>query len=517
VREPRPGWLRLRRRARASLGAALLVACLDAQAAGQTAAVSIPAPDRDARAIAAARRLMEKWMYQTSAPAALVAVSRDGKTVWSEAFGCADLEQQVPATRQTAFRIGSVSKPLTSAALGMLVEEGRLDLDAPIQQYVPDFPKKTWPITTRQLAGHLAGIRHYEGSEFENQRHFDDVRSGLSFFEKDALVYEPGTRYSYSSYGWNLLSAVLEGASGEPFLELMSRRVFGPAGMRETAADDPGPVVPHRGRFYTRDEKTGALRNALYVDNSYKWAGGGFVSTADDLLRFANALMEGRLLKPETVRLLWTSLKTREGKETGYGLGWGVGRDAKGRERVSHSGGAQGSTAYLILFPAERLAVAMIVNSDESFTGRTPRIAEIFLDGEEAARRWESRDAGFSFAIPASWEERYGVATDAGEEAKSAHPKAMRAVSFRYIPTGRGREAERLVTFLAFPRADWESIAGEEGPPVGEIVVEKGDRVWVAVLPQSNPYPPGTPDAKGFDQMRLPIDRVRAGFRVLAP
>jgi serine beta-lactamase-like protein LACTB len=319
-------------------------------------------------------------MERTQAPGVSIAVSRGGRLLWSEAIGCADLELQVPVSKTTRLRIGSVSKPLTAAALGLLVEEGRLDLDAPVQRYVPDFPKKAWPITTRQLAGHLAGIRHYEKGEFESRDHYDTVRAGLAIFEKDALLFEPGTKFSYSTYGWNLLSAVLEGASGEPFLAFMQKRVFDPAGMAHTSADDPTPIVSGRGRFYTRDPATGMIVNAGYVDNSIKWAGGGFLSTAEDLVAFANALLEGRLLKPETRKLLWTSQKTSDGKETEYGMGWGIDHDAKGRRRVRHSGGAQGGTANLVIYPDDGLVIAMIVNSDESFTGKAPQIAELFLD-----------------------------------------------------------------------------------------------------------------------------------------
>ena len=330
-------------------------------------------------AIARATEIIELSMSRTLAPGAQIAVSRGGRLVWSRSFGCADVELDVPVGPETRLRIGSVSKPLTAAAIGLLVQEGKLDLDVPIQKYVPDFPKKAWPITTRQLAGHLAGIRHYEKGEFEIRDHYETVRAGLVIFEKDALLFEPGTRFSYSSYGWNLISAVLEAASGEPFLELMTRRVFQPAGMTHTTADQPAPIIPGRARFYTRTE-SGIVENAGYVDNSYKWAGGGFLSTAEDLVAFANALLDGRLLRPETVNLLWTSMKTSDGKDTDYGIGWTVDRDAKGRRRVRHSGGAQGGTANLVIYPEQRLVVALLVNSDESFTGRAPAIAEVFAD-----------------------------------------------------------------------------------------------------------------------------------------
>lgn len=380
-----------RRRIRAAV-TALLLCALAASARGQAAAsnaarnqaaaASSAAPVRsDVAAIAEARRRMFAWMASTQAPGASIAVMRDGRIVWSEGIGCADLEQEVPVTPITRFRVGSVSKPLTSVLLGLLVQEGRLDLDAPVQTYVPDFPKKAWPITTRQLAGHLAGIRHYEGHEFQIRDHYATVREGLAIFENDPLLFQPGTKFSYSSYGWNLISAVLEGAAHESFLPMMQARVFAPAGMAHTSPDDPERIVPDRGRFYTRTEDTGAVVNAGYVDNSYKWAGGGFLSTTEDLVTFGDALLEGRLLEPETLRTLWISQKTSDGNETEYGMGWGVRTDAKGRRLVSHSGGAQGGTAYLLIYPDERLVMAMLVNSDDSFTGKTPELALLFLDG----------------------------------------------------------------------------------------------------------------------------------------
>jgi serine beta-lactamase-like protein LACTB, mitochondrial len=346
-----------------------------------------PAGAADAGAIARSTEIIERERARTLAPGAQIAVSRGGRLVWSRSFGCANVELDVPVDSQTRFRIGSVSKPLTAAAIGALVQDGKLDLDVPVQTYVPDFPKKAWPITTRQLAGHVAGIRHYEGEEFAIREHYDTVRAGLAIFEKDALLFEPGTKFSYSSYGWNLIAAVIESASGEPFLAFMQKRVFTPAGMAHTSPDEVAPIIPGRSRFYTRDEKTGRVENAPYVDNSYKWAGGGFLSTAEDLVTFANSLLEGRLLRPETVTLLWTSMKTSDGKETDYGIGWSVDRDHKGRRRVRHSGGAMGGTANLVIYPEERLVVALLVNSDESFTSKAPGIAEIFADEQNVEEK----------------------------------------------------------------------------------------------------------------------------------
>src|ERR1051325_4239916 len=167
-------------------------------------------------------------------PGVQVAVAIDGTLVWSEGFGYADAARKRPVTRATQFRIGSVSKPLTAAAVALLYEQRKLDLDAPVQRYVPTFPDKGYPITTRQLAGHLAGIRHYKDREFFLNRHFATVRDGLVIFQDDSLLFPPGTRFSYSSYGWNLVSAVVEAAAGEDFLSYIPAHVFRPLGLTHT-------------------------------------------------------------------------------------------------------------------------------------------------------------------------------------------------------------------------------------------------------------------------------------------
>jgi CubicO group peptidase (beta-lactamase class C family) len=206
-------------------------------------------------------------------PGVQIAVAIDGTLVWSEGFGYADAARRRPVTRETQFRVGSVAKPLTAAAVALLYEQGKLDLDTPIQRYVPTFPEKGYPITTRQLAGHLAGIRHYRDREFFQNRHFATVRDGLAIFQDDSLLFPPGTRFSYSSYGWNLVSAVVEGAAGEDFLSYISAHVFRPLGLAHTAPDRADSVIPDRTQFYDADS-TGAYHVAPQVDNSYKWARG---------------------------------------------------------------------------------------------------------------------------------------------------------------------------------------------------------------------------------------------------
>ncbi len=340
------------------------------------------APRRPAEAprpAPAVERFITDTMRVLGAPGAAICVMREGQVVWSRAFGLADVEQDVPATPETRFRIGSVSKSLTSVAIGRLVQDGRLDLDSPVQRYAPDFPVKRYPVTVRQVAGHLAGIRHYDTGEFENREHYATVTEGLAIFAADSLLFEPGTRFSYSSYGYNLLGAVIEGASGRPYLEYMSQVVLGPAGMTHTSAEHPDSFIPRRGRYYTRADSTGPLLNAPYVDNTYKWPSGGYLSTAEDLARFGDRLLGGQLLRPETVELLWTPMHTSDGASTEYGIGWTVERDSVGRRRVRHSGGSVGGTAHLIIYPDARVVVAVLVNSDYTFINAISRYAEPFL------------------------------------------------------------------------------------------------------------------------------------------
>ena len=300
-------------------------------------------------------------MEANAIPGLSVAIGRGSEVIWSEGFGYSDLTHDVRVTPATKFRVGSVSKPITAAAIGVLLEEGALDLDAPVQTYVPSFPDKQWPVTTRLLAGHLGGIRHYEGDENFSSVRYPTVLSGLAIFQDDPLINEPGTEYSYSSYAWNLISAVIEGASGEAFLDYMDRVVFDPLAMEHTVAGHTDSIIPNRTRFYTLS-RTGEVLNAPYVDNSYKWAGGGFLSTPEDLLRFANGHLEPGFLQAETLELLFASQRTRDGTETGYGLGWRSSANSHGERIVSHGGGSVGGRTMLTMNRDNGLIVAIVAN-----------------------------------------------------------------------------------------------------------------------------------------------------------
>ncbi|XP_069078105.1 serine beta-lactamase-like protein LACTB, mitochondrial isoform X2 [Pleurodeles waltl] len=424
-------------------------------------------PDREepkafSRAIEASRELVRRIRVEVGAPGIVVGVSVDGKEVWSEGMGFADVENRVPCKPGTVMRIASISKSLTMTAIAKLWEEGKLDLDAPVQKYVPEFPEKEFEgekvtITTRLLVSHLSGIRHYEkdvtkarekiskkglksskdatslktleavkgkepasggkqasdkayhtidkGTAFEAKEElgsdskgqssflakkekefdaeeyylkekFESVIESLKLFKNDPLVFKPGSQFFYSTHAWTLLSAVVERASGENFLDYMLK-MFHEMGMSNTLQDEHEPVIYNRARYYMYNKK-GRLVNAPYVDNSYKWAGGGFLSTVGDLLTFGNVLLysyqvqrfrnTGRkllpgYLKPGTITMMWTPVPNTEmswDKDGKYAMGWAAveskqeyGHCRQQRHYVSHTGGAVGGSSVLLILPEE--------------------------------------------------------------------------------------------------------------------------------------------------------------------
>ncbi|MBE0592673.1 MAG: beta-lactamase family protein [Gemmatimonadales bacterium] len=324
-----------------------------------------------------ARTLVERFRMASEIPGLSVAVGVDSAVVWAEGFGMADEATGRPVTTETRFRIGSISMPLTAAAIGLLWEQGTLNLGADIRAYVPSFPEKDYPITVGQLAGHLAGIRHYRDREYWSNIAYATVAEGLEIFEHDSLIFEPGTRYSFSTYGWSLLSAAIEHVTGQPFLVYMQEHVLDPLALLNTVPDRAGEADPQRSVFYERVD--GRLEVAPPVDNSYKWAGGGFLSTPTDLVRFGLAHLRPGFLAERTIRRFWTGQHTRDGAETGYGIGWTVGTDADEHAVVSHTGSSVGGRAILLVYPESRVVVALTANVSGVRYGSLPQdVAHLF-------------------------------------------------------------------------------------------------------------------------------------------
>jgi serine beta-lactamase-like protein LACTB, mitochondrial len=310
-----------------------------------------------------------RFMAANSTPGVSVAVVENGVAEWSAGFGSADLENFVPATSHTLYRLGSISKPITATAALQLWQQEKLDLDAPLQKYCPVFPQKESPITTRELLGQLGGIRHYkEGSpddlESNNTKHFQNpIQAGIDFFKNDPLIAKPGTEFHYSTQGYTLVGCAIEGASEENYVDYVRDNVLTPAGMTQTVVDNRFAIVPFRTRFYSKDS-SGAITNSDFLDSSYKIPGGGWLSSADDMARFEVALLNDKLLARSTRDLMWTAQKTADGKEDSYGLGWRIGKDF-GNLDAYHRGSQQGTSTFIMIVPERRAGIVVLINLED--------------------------------------------------------------------------------------------------------------------------------------------------------
>ena len=308
--------------------------------------------------------LIQLEMAQGKIPGLSVAIVSGGEIRYAQGFGMADLENSVAATSTTVYRLGSMSKTITATAVMQLAEKGKLNLDRPVQEYCAAFPEKPWPISARQLLAHLGGVRDYNNQKFLEEyfstRHYNSITESLDIFKNDPLLQEPGTKYSYSTYGYNVLGCAIEGAAGVRYEDYLRDNILKPAGMTQTRVDDVSQIIANRGRGYgkTRD---GVVLNTGLADNSNKIPAGGLVSTVEDISRFAIALQDGKLLNSATLAQMWTLQKTRDGKPIPYALGWRV-AERNGMREIFHGGAAAGFSTFLYLLPEKKIAVALMAN-----------------------------------------------------------------------------------------------------------------------------------------------------------
>lgn len=343
-------------------------------------------PGKWAGAIEQAGQIVRAELAEKNLPGLSVAVGIGSDIVWSEGFGWADIDKKIKVTPDTRFRIGTTSTVLTSAAAGLLIEGDRLKLDEPIQKYVPEFPEKPWPVTVRQLMGHVAGLVTDSGDEGPLfSEHCERAVEALPAFANKELLFQPGTDYRYSSYGWILLSAAVEAAGGEPFLIFMRKQIFDPLGMHDTIADSATATTNQSLSYFPKfasDPRYGPDLNRE-IDLSCYAGASVFQSTSSDLVRFGMAINGGKLLQPATVQLLQASQQLSSGKETGYGLGWDVESVSVGgtpTRSIGHDGDILGGTvSSLLTFPDQGLVVAITSNISYSDTfALASKIAEAF-------------------------------------------------------------------------------------------------------------------------------------------
>src|SRR5215213_6482526 len=306
----------------------------------------------------------------------------EGDYTWVEGFGFADLEHKTPARPESAYRLASVTKSMTGEAIVQLAERGKLDLDAEIQKYVPDYPKQQWPVTVRNLLTHTGGGQVGSGLGPEHVT----PKEVVARISKYPIKYEPGTRYDYQTSGYNLLGAAIENVSGQTFEQYLRENLWLPAGMKDTRLDDVRGLVPNRVRGY--DLADGEVKNAPFVDVSSRFGGGGLIGTVPDLLRWARAAVSGKVVSPKWIDEMLKPFVSKSGRYTGLGdgdvyytLGWMV-LPVNGSLALHAQGSQKGTDTYLYYFPEKRLAVAAASNLEAAPTQRYVRRLYETVTGE---------------------------------------------------------------------------------------------------------------------------------------
>jgi CubicO group peptidase (beta-lactamase class C family) len=312
---------------------------------------------------------------------------------WVKGYGLAHLKKKRPAKATTSYRMASVTKMMTAVAVMQLVERGRIDLDAEVQRYVPSFPTKSAPVTVRHLLGHLSGISHYQNrtKEAHFQRPYTTAES-LAVFQDWPLVAAPGERYVYTSYGYNLLGAIVEARSGMSYDRYLKRKVFRPLGIRGAGVEQRAAKKRSWAQGYKLVGDT--LRRSESIDITSRFAGGGTRATVADMVRFGEGLLGGELVSPESLALMQEPMATTAGEIVDYGMGM-ASYPLGGRWVIAHAGSQAETSTLLMMFPAEGLIIAIAQNLEDQWTPNhklAGRIAEVFLLGGERRRGLAATD-----------------------------------------------------------------------------------------------------------------------------
>lgn len=355
-----------------------------------------PPPPKWAQAVERGRDYVRTTLAAQNFPGISVAVGIDGEIVWAEGFGFANVENNAPVNPEHRFRIGTASIVLTSAGLGLLVDEGRLKLDGKIQTYVPEFGERQWPVTIRQLMGHLGGVMAEDPDNgVLTSRHCESTADALALFAKDAIS-QPGVEYQFSTFGWILLSEVVEKVANQPLTAFMEEKVFRPLTMLDTVKDSVKEPVPNEATSYfprMLSRPIFGVEPLHKFDYSCYAGSGGYLSTPSDLVRFGMAINGGKLLRRDTVQLLQSPQRVASGEETGYGLGWELKTitvDGHSVRTAGHDGMIFSRTAVsLLTFPERGIAVA--VTSNISSLEGTALLAEKIAQAFAASRGYPNR------------------------------------------------------------------------------------------------------------------------------
>ncbi|MBL8825047.1 MAG: beta-lactamase family protein [Planctomycetia bacterium] len=314
-------------------------------------------------------KFINEMMKRSGVPGVGMAIAKEGRFSWSEGFGLSDLERQVAATKQTKFGLGSISKSLTMALAMRLQEEKLFDIDAPLEQYLSEFPFKGKGITARLIGCHLSGLDDSIDAATRNTSTTYSASEALKLLYGEKLKYGLRERSHYTTGPFTLIAGAMEQATGKPYTELMQHYVTQPLKMNDTVLNVRRDIIPNRTCFYMRENNQ--TRHAPYADPSYKHAGAGYLSTADDMVRFGSALLNPGFLRAESLENLFRAEKTMAGDVTPFALGWRVVKDRAGRDMYVQPGGGHGVSSVLAIFPKEKIVIAILSNQTGAPVGQT--------------------------------------------------------------------------------------------------------------------------------------------------
>ncbi len=303
--------------------------------------------------------ILQKLVRKKKVPGLAITVTKKGNKVFSKGYGFADVNNKTKVIpSKTIFRIGSVSKPIAATGLAKLVAKRKISLTDSVHDCLPNFPQKKYGFTLKQLGGHLAGIRNYKGSEFINVKPMS-IKEGVALFKDDPLLFAPGKGYSYTSYSWNLLSLAMQEVVGKPFEIIIKDEVLSPLSLSHTFADKQQQVA-EKATFYTK-KRWRRFVEVPKVNNYYKLAGGGYLSTADDISKLGNAYLSENFITDAIKKEFITSQHVN-GKSTYYGVGWQVSFDHNNRPYFGHVGNGYGGYGIFYVYPKEDVVVTILMN-----------------------------------------------------------------------------------------------------------------------------------------------------------
>lgn len=321
------------------------------------------------------RQAMLKELKKQGAVGVAVGYLQNGQVVHAEGYGYADLENKQQLSKSTVINWASNSKPVMAVLALQLVEKGQLDLDADIHDYLPNYPPTTSRITTRHLLCHQSGIPHYKNGrvvgtprKFREQLPYLDPVNSLHKFDKSPLLFQPGAKYSYSSYAYVLLSAVVQAAGKETIDQQLNKRIIQPLRLTSFELDVPESKNRNWSVGYYRNSK-GQVLPAPEQAHYWKHGAGGYKSNIRDFARWAQAVMNDELISPKTRKLMWTAQRTNNGQATKMGLGVTVEVQNR-RPKISHNGSQTEARSRMVLYPSSRNGVVILCNSNHSNPGR---------------------------------------------------------------------------------------------------------------------------------------------------